>query len=1053
MKNSYLKTVSLFLGILVLFNFSQYTFSQEIKKAEDIKKLNEQYFQVLKLMGKKNYHDAIKKSKAIIKKDPTFFRAYKQIVEAYKMKKDLNSAINYFRSLKQKNPDIYCIYFGLGQAYRYMKQYDQAIEQFKKSIELRPNFSISYLGLINTNAMRERKKEKGQSEVELYLKKLREKDPTNACVYFGLGFQYHREHRWEESLSMLNSAIELNPDFTDAYSMKASNFYYKSEFRKVIKLLNIVLELASKNKDIERERRVLGNMGIIHRNLGNYEEALKYNNRALHICREIGNKYREGRHLTNISNVYIDLGDYEKALMYYQEALAINRETGNKWSEEITLANIGSVYHSLGDYPKALIYYGKALAINRETGNKKNEGGILKYIGSANEKLGDYPKALKYHGKALAIYRETEDKKGEGFTLANIGYVYHSLGDYEKALKYYGEALTINRKIGHKQNEVFVLNSFGDLFFKLKNYSQSIKSFNRALSIAQDLGMPSITWGAYSGLGSVYKKQEKHNQALAFYRKSIEVIEDTRAKLQLKEHKAGFFKDKIKVYESLVNLLFEMHQKQPSKDYNQESFYFVEKAKARAFFDSLQEAKIDLKKDFSVEIKEKEYRINRGISRLQTNLLKPNLAEKKEKEIIVKLESLEDQYRNLILRIKRENPAYAGLVFPEPYKLEEIQKRLLSEDTVIIEYFLGKEHSFMFCITSNDFEVKKISSIENLNESVYAYLKLLSSRKEKNFKGVLAAKHLYKELIHPFQNKIKATKNLIIIPDGHLHYLPFETLVAESRNEKSKIHYLIDDYKISYAPSASSLINLLERKRGVKVKKDLLAFAEPVYAIKKTSGAEINAEQILRTFYLEKGFNFSPLKYSGEEVKGIAKLIKKTSRDIYTREEAKEEIVKKLSLTDYKIIHFATHGLLDEEVVGRSGLVLTLDDDPKEDGFFQVREIYNSRLNANLVVLSACQTGKGKLEKGEGVSGLSRAFLYAGAESVLVSLWNINDKSTAQFMTYFYKYLTRGDSKVQALRLAKIKMIQSKYSHPYYWAAFVLIGDFNSPVKISKPSY
>lgn len=209
-----------------------------------------------------------------------------------------------------------------------MKQYDQAIVQFKKSIELQPNFGMSYLALVNTNAMRKNKREKSHSEVRQYFKKQIEKDPTNACAYFGLGFQYHRECKWDESLSLLNKAIERDPGLIDAYSTKATIYYYRSEFRNAIKLLNIVLELASQNDDIEKERRVLGNMGIIHRNLGNYEEALKYNNRALHICREIGNRINEGRHLTNISNVYKDLGDYEKALMYYRKALANRQRNG-----------------------------------------------------------------------------------------------------------------------------------------------------------------------------------------------------------------------------------------------------------------------------------------------------------------------------------------------------------------------------------------------------------------------------------------------------------------------------------------------------------------------------------------------------------------------------------------------------------------------------------------------------------------------------------------------------------------------------------------------------
>jgi len=330
------------------------------------------------------------------------------------------------------------------------------------------------------------------------------------------------------------------------------------------------------------------------------------------------------------------------------------------------------------------------------------------------------------------------------------------------------------------------------------------------------------------------------------------------------------------------------------------------------------------------------------------------------------------------------------------------------------------------------------------------YIDLLANIKVKKFRAFAAGKKLYQELISPVKDKLVNISKVIVVPDGNLHYLPFEALIIPTASSNNR--FLTEDLQISYAPSASSLMNLKKRERDLNPSMDFLAFANPMYTFKKIPGKEKKADWIFREFCLEQGFNLSPLQYSGEEVKQIAKLIKREKRKIYTGNEAKEEKVKRILLSDYRIVHFATHGLFDEKAPQRSSIVLTLDEDPQEDGFFQVREIYNSKLNSDLVVLSACQTGKGKLEKGEGVSGLSRAFLYAGAQAVVVSLWNVNDKATSEFMGYFYKYLIAGKSKDEALQKAKVRMISSKYNHPFYWAAFVLIGEGDSSININKSS-
>ncbi|MFQ6094268.1 MAG: CHAT domain-containing protein, partial [bacterium] len=300
-------------------------------------------------------------------------------------------------------------------------------------------------------------------------------------------------------------------------------------------------------------------------------------------------------------------------------------------------------------------------------------------------------------------------------------------------------------------------------------------------------------------------------------------------------------------------------------------------------------------------------------------------------------------------------------------------------------------------------------------------------------------------LIGPAREYLKPGVELIIIPDGILHYLPFGALVTQKAiDQKQEARYLIEDYTISYAPSASVLDILIERPaRSVQIRRrELLAFGDPLFG-ETTEEADLTLETTERGLYQEQGCQFSRLPYTKLEVTRIASLFPEESTSIYLGAAAAEERVKGEDLTRYRRVHFATHGLIDEAIPGRSCVVLALDDDPAEDGFLQMREIFNLKFDADLVVLSACQTGRGKLVRGEGLIGLSRAFLYAGANSMLLSLWSVNDRSTAELMESFYRSLQKGKEKSEALRTAKLDLLEGEIQalrHPYYWAPFILLG-------------
>ena len=318
-----------------------------------------------------------------------------------------------------------------------------------------------------------------------------------------------------------------------------------------------------------------------------------------------------------------------------------------------------------------------------------------------------------------------------------------------------------------------------------------------------------------------------------------------------------------------------------------------------------------------------------------------------------------------------------------------------------------------------------------LQDLVTAHLQVITDKDSIDFDF---GKELYQSLVFPaIDNKIK---KIIFIPDDILHFLPFETLITQ----QNKSHWLIEDYEVAYAPSISSYREIVNRKNSAasRQRSDILAFGDPDFGPMES---ETNGEDIFQNFYSSNAFHFYRLKYSGTEIDRISALFKQKRTDIFVREKATEKQLKSLELDDYKIIHFATHSLIDDKKPARSSIVLSLNDNKEEDGFVQMREIYNLNLNADLVTLSACQTGLGQYIRGEGIEGLNRAFFFAGSSSILMSLWAVNDQATYQLMERFYSHLRSSKQIASSLRKTKLEMIASdEVSHPYYWAGFIVTG-------------
>jgi tetratricopeptide (TPR) repeat protein len=576
------------------------------------------------------------------------------------------------------------------------------------------------------------------------------------------------------------------------------------------------------------------------------------------------------------------------------------------------------------------------------------------------------------------------------------------------------------------------------------------KSFLRAAELGKKLSRGEILWEAYFGLGRCYELNEEYSDAVNYYKMAISVIDRIRSQITVDTYKSSFARNKQKVYESLIRLLFRLQKSGNSKDLR-EIFRVVESAKARAFLESLGESQVNIRERLAPELKEQEKTISNQISLAIRKLTGEELSGNQRMNLLQELKRAEDDYSLLLQKIRIEVPEVANMVAPVPCNLDQVQDQIIDNKTALIEYFLGEKESYIFFVTKREIWLHLLPGREEVWRSLKAYLKVLSSRPDGEFQGIKASRRLGKELLCPeLWNIPDSIENLVIIPDGVLYYLPFETLILDMQKKKSSDCFLVSKYKISYSPSSSSLL-FLTKETSMDYSKDLLALGNPAYTWNgKTNKKNVIPSEILKEVYQNEGFDLASLPYSEREVRGISKYFHKTKRDIYLNHKASEKTIKNIMLDSYQILHFACHAILDERFPFRSALVLSKEDSMEEDGFLQVSEIYNLRMASDLVILSACQTGKGRLEKGEGVLGLPRIFFYSGAKSVVSTLWKIDDKSTAIFMKHFYGFLSQGMNKAQSLRLAKLEMIKSKYSHPFYWAAFVLNGEYSSKVNFSS---
>ncbi|MBW4613292.1 MAG: CHAT domain-containing protein [Desmonostoc vinosum HA7617-LM4] len=806
----------------------------------------------------------------------------------------------------------------------------------------------------------------------------------------------------------------------------------------------------------------LNNIGSVYSSLGDKQKALVFYNQALPISRAVGNRGGEAATLNNIGLIYSSLGDKQKALVFYNQALPILRAVDDKAGVAITLNNIGSVYDSLGDKQKALVFYNQALPILRAVGNKAVEAAILNNIGLVYDSLGDKQKALSYYNQALPISRAVGDKAQEATTLNNIGLVYDSLGDKQKALVFYNQALPILRAVGDKAGQATTLNNIGFIHSSLGDKQKALSYYNQALPMSRAVGDKAQEATTLYNIAFAERNQGNLQQALTQVETAIKVIEDLRTKIDSQELRASYFASQQGVYKFYIDLLMQLHKKDPSKRYDALALQASDRSRARGLIELLTEANIDIKKGIDPKLLAEEQRLQLLVDAKEKQLSQLSTQKEPSAQLVAdtkqQLEDLLKQQQELKVKIRATNPEYAALKYPQPLNLSEIQQQL-DKDTLLLQYSLGEERSYLWAVTPNSLDTYELpgrEQIEKLAKNLYNnYFKNPGMQGVSPEETAKAANELSKLILAPVAEKL-GQKRLVIVGDDALQYIPFAALTSG----KSTTNYepLVVNHEIISLPSASTIAIIRQELKGrAKAPKTLAILADPVFTAsdERVTGKSTNTDNDLDIELQQSALNRSTININRSQIERlpntrteaqeILKLVPSNNLQAFDF-DANYNWATNKQLSQYRMLHFATHGFLDSTNPELSGIVLSLIDKQgkPQKGFLRLNEIFNLNFPAELVVLSACETGLGREVKGEGLVGLTRGLMYAGAARVVVSLWNVNDEATSLLMRQFYsQMLQQGKTPAAALRAAQLQLWQQEqWRNPYSWAGFTLLGEW-----------
>lgn len=737
----------------------------------------------------------------------------------------------------------------------------------------------------------------------------------------------------------------------------------------------------------------LNNMGYVSFLLGRHQRALEAYQQALPMARAAKIPRLEAWALFGFGLTYWAFNEPEKSIRSYDDALAIFRARRDLFGESVTLQSLSAVYYWSGKAVKALETVEPSIAISRLIGDRPLEALGRNNLGLAEIALGRNESALEHVRQAYAIWSEFHDPRLV-FAAYSLGLALEAMGDRVAARRAWEDAVAVSRRFGNRWVE-----------------GESLAALARN----------ELAAGALESARS-------HAEA------SVALSESIRGEVASPSLRSTFLAEKQDAYAVLVDALLAMRERDPGADYLSRAFAASERGRARGLVESMAEARIDLSVELPEDLRRREAESSARIDRLQKARSSSSVSDDD-------LARAEEEWEGLVGEIRKRSPRYASLTYPSPVSMERA-RGLLDPESALVSYSASSERVLVFVLTSDSEAVVRLKgSPWDLKERIENYVGLISQSADGRWRDL--GSRLYADLVAPWRSLLPARiRRLVIIPEGALHSLTFEALPVPG----SARRYLVEDFAISYAPSATVLQQLRAELTGSREPAAVLAFAAPEVATAAASAGQLDGER----------FDTSPLPRAASEARMVFGFGGPGSR-LRSGPEASARFARTAPLDRYRVIHFATHALLSQRAPLRSALVLAAAGNgpagPGDDGLLRAREIYGLRLTSDLVVLSACRTARGRILWGQGVQGLAQAFFHAGARSLVASLWDVSDRRTEQLMESFYRNLAGGMSKGDALTLAKRDLLRRKPDlAPRFWAAFVLLGDAKAAIPLAPPS-
>ncbi|HEU4714854.1 MAG TPA: CHAT domain-containing tetratricopeptide repeat protein [Pyrinomonadaceae bacterium] len=819
----------------------------------------------------------------------------------------------------------------------------------------------------------------------------------------------------------------VNNTLVNALGTRLLRHHTRAEYDVALRYLDLQRQVAERIGDQSGIAGSWVNTGIVRQGQDENELGLVATHKALELYEAAGNKRGVALAQENLSDLYRALGDHRRAFAYAQKSLRLSEETHHRRGMMVALSELAIIYGQQNNAEQALAHLEKAFVIAQELEDTLTIATLRHDMALQYKRFGDYDRALAMYQQLLKQVEDYGDRSGAAMVRDQMGKIFAEQKKYDEALTYHFKALADLDSDKTKRASVVTLNNISSVYLLQQRYADALSNSQQAVALARETGRQNDLCLALIHRGYSQLALNQLSEARMSFTEAVTIMERLRTLTAGGvEERQRYFEGGVQAHHGLLSVLVKENQ-------TQDALFLAERAKARALLDMLQQGRVGVHKAMTAQEQEEERRLKSELTQLNKQLARVTQSLKADanriRDVEVQLEKARLSYEAFQNSLYAAHPELKTQRGEAPIiNAQELAELLPDTSSVLLEYIVTKDETYLFAITqaSGKAEVRAFTlpiKRADLATQIEIFRKQLATR-DLGFRA--SAVKLYDLLLKPAQAQLRGKTNVVIAPDSNLWDLPFQALVNNSGR------FVIEDAAVTYAPSLTVLREMTKRRTRAAAPSTLLAFGNPT----SSSGSVTHHKSSLRDAALD------PLPEAGEEVKALGRLYGAARSRIYIGADAREDRVKS-EASRANILHFTTHGILNNVSPMYSHLTFA-EGGPNEDGLLEAWELMQLDLKADLAVLSACETARGRIGAGEGMIGFSWAMFIAGVPSIVVSQWKVESAGTRDLMVNFHRSLisSPAQTKSGALRQAALKLMRNpETSHPFYWAGFVMVGD------------